>query len=241
MKSIEVHERLNHALVIGASSGIGAAIAVALSNKGWKVTAFARREVRLVNLKNKNPKIEISIVDATNESELHSAIKNIEPIDTLIYCAGWNLPERELAILSAKNWYRSFDINVHAAFAATQAVLPGMRERGAGTIVFISSISATHPDGSGASYQSSKRALHGLAEAINYEEGGTGIRASLVLPGLTRTELNYRRRTPPTEEVRSTYMAPEDVAEGVVFICDLPPHLMIPELTMVPTINPWNR
>ena len=92
----------------------------------------------------------------------------------MIYCAGWNLPERELAILSTKDWYRSFDINIHAAFASTQAVLPGMRERGAGTIVFISSISATHPDGSGASYQSSKRALHGLAEAINYEEGRTG-------------------------------------------------------------------
>jgi NADP-dependent 3-hydroxy acid dehydrogenase YdfG len=61
------------------------------------------------------------------------------------------------------------------------------------------------------------------------------------MPGLTRTEFNALRRTPPTEEQRASFMTPEDVAEAIVFICELPPHLMIPSVTIVPTVNPWNR
>lgn len=230
-----------HALVIGASSGIGAATAIGLAKEDWKVTAFARREDRLADLTKENHNIQTKVVDAANESDLQKAINQIGPIDTLIYAAGWNLPQRELTVLSSQDWHRAFGINVDGAYTAVQAILPQMRGKGAGTIIFISSISATHPDASGAAYQASKRALHGLAEAISFEEGHHGIRVSLVMPGLTRTEFNSLRRTPPTAEARSKYMAPEDVADAVVYICQLPPHLMIPELTIVPTINPWNR
>jgi NADP-dependent 3-hydroxy acid dehydrogenase YdfG len=61
------------------------------------------------------------------------------------------------------------------------------------------------------------------------------------MPGLTATDFMSLRRNPPTEEQRANFMTSDDVAEAIAFICDLPPHLMIPSLTIVPTINPWNR
>jgi serine 3-dehydrogenase len=230
-----------HALVIGASSGIGAATAIDLSSHGWNVTAVARRQDRLVDMVRHHTRIKMAVVDVTSAAELQKTIDHIGPIDVLVYAAGWNFPERELSVLTTEDWHQAFSVNVDGAFTATQAVLPQMRRNGGGVIVYISSISAAHADASGAAYQASKRALHGLAEATSFEEGQHGIRVSLVMPGLTRTEFNSLRRTPPTEEARSKFMAPEDVAAAVTFICELPAHLMIPELTIVPTINPWNR
>ena len=229
-----------HALVIGASSGIGAATAIGLSTRGWAVTAAARRGGRLAGLAHEHPGIRTAVVDVTDGHALHQVVEQAGPIDVVVYSAGWNLPDRELAVLTPEAWHRSFSVNVDGAFAVTQAVLPQMRLNG-GLIVYVSSISAEHVDGSGAAYQASKRALHGLAEATSFEEGKHGIRTSLVMPGLTRTEFNALRRTPPTDEQRADYMTPEDVAEAVVFICELPTHLMIPSLTIVPTVNPWNR
>lgn len=229
-----------HALVIGASSGIGAATAIGLSGRGWAVTAAARREDRLADLAREHPGVRTAAVDVTDGPALRQVVEQAGPLDALVYSAGWNLPDRELGVLTPEDWHRTFSVNVDGAFAATQAVLPQMRLTG-GLIVYVSSISAEHVDGSGAAYQASKRALHGLAEATGFEEGGHGIRTSLVMPGLTRTEFNALRRTPPTEEQRADFMTPEDVAEAIVFICELPTHLMIPSLTIVPTVNPWNR
>jgi serine 3-dehydrogenase len=229
------------ALVIGASSGIGAAVAIGLSNRGWDVTATARRKDRLADLAHEDPRIQTTMVDVTDEKELRQVVAEVGAIDALIYAAGWNLPDRELNVLAVEDWHRAFSVNVDGAFAATQAVLPHMRREGGGVIVFVSSTSAEHADASGAAYQASKRALHGLAEATNFEEGRHGIRTSLVMPGLTKTEFNSLRRNPPSEEDRLNFMKPEDVAAAIIFICELPSHLMIPELTIVPTVNPWNR
>jgi serine 3-dehydrogenase len=82
---------------------------------------------------------------------------------------------------------------VDAAFYATRSVLSKMRHRG-DVIVYVSSISALQPNASGASYQASKRALHGLAHAVNVEESKNGVRASLVSPELTLRKSPSRTR-----------------------------------------------
>lgn len=229
------------ALVIGASSGIGASTALGLADLNWAVTAVARRQDRLRDLALQNPNIQTTTLDVTDTSALNHTLEQVGPLDALVYAAGWNFPERELEVLDPDDWRHAFNVNVNGAFIATQAALPQMRLNGGGVIVYVSSISAVRADASGAAYQASKRALHGLAEAINLEEVGHGIRASIVMPGLTKTEFNSLRRTPPSETQRSQFLTSQDVADAIIFICELPARVMIPELTIVPTANPWNR
>ena len=229
------------ALILGASSGIGAATAVSLAERGWHVLAAARREDRLAELAKEHSGICTAVVDVSDTAAVRSLVESSEPLDALVYAAGWNLPDREIKVLAEEDWKRSFSVNVDGAFAATQAVLPQMREAGGGVIVYVSSISAEKVDASGVAYQASKRALNGLAEVTSLEEGHYGIRTSLVMPGLTATEFMGRRRVPPTAEQRATFMSAEDVADAIAYICELPPRLMIPSLTIVPTVNPWNR
>jgi NADP-dependent 3-hydroxy acid dehydrogenase YdfG len=229
------------ALVIGASSGIGASTALGLADLDWAVTAVARREDRLRDIELRNPKIRTTTLDVTDASALNHALEQVGPLDALIYAAGWNFPNRELDVLDPEDWLHAFSVNVNGAFIATRAALPQMRLNGGGVIVYVSSISAVRADASGAAYQASKRALHGLAEAINLEEVGHGIRASIVMPGLTKTEFNSLRRTPPSETQRAGFLTSQNVADAIIFICQLPASVMIPELTIVPTANPWNR
>lgn len=230
-----------HALIIGASSGIGAATAEQLARGDWLVTAAARRSERLVALASKFPNIRSHQLDATDRSAVEEVVRNLPAVDALIYAAGHNIPERELDVLSENDWRQLFDVNVHGAFHAIQAVLPKMRTAGGGLIVLISSISAERGDASGAAYQASKRALHGLAEAVSFEEGFNRIRTTVIMPGLTRTDFNSLRRTPPSEEARREFLSAEDVAGAAAYVCNLPSHVFVPSLTIVPTSNPWNR
>lgn len=230
-----------HALIIGASSGIGAATAEQLAKDNWLVTAAARRSERLVNLSSKFPNIRPQELDATDRTAVEETIRTLPVVDALIYAAGHNVPERELDVLVESDWRQLFDVNVTGAFHAIQAVLPKMRAAGGGLIVLISSISAERGDASGAAYQASKRALHGLAEATSFEEGPNHIRTTLIMPGLTRTDFNSLRRNPPDEEARKKFLSAEDVAGAVVYVCKLPSHVFVPSLTIVPTSNPWNK
>lgn len=230
-----------HALILGASSGIGAAAAESLALDGWHVTAAARRSERLVELSSQHPTISPQQLDVTDRKAVEECIGNLPDIDVLVYAAGHNFPERELDVLVETDWRQSFDVNVDGALHAVQAVLPRMKAADGGLIVLISSISAEHGDASGAAYQASKRALHGLAEALSFEEGINGIRTTLIMPGLTRTDFNSLRRNPPSEEARKQFLSAQDVASAVVYVSNLPPHVLVPTLTIVPTANPWNR
>jgi NADP-dependent 3-hydroxy acid dehydrogenase YdfG len=229
-----------NAVVIGASSGIGRESVLGLAALGWNVTAIARRGKLLDELSALYTNVTTRVADVENTDLLGEIIHDSGPIDAMIYAAGYNIPERELSVLDPANWHKLQRINVDGAFYATTAALEQMRTRG-GVIVYISSISAYQADVSGAAYQSSKRGLHGLAAAVNIEESKNGVRASLVAPGLTKTDFNSLRRNPPSEEQRAQFLTPYDVAQAVIFICTLPAHVMIPELTILPTAIPGNR
>jgi len=230
-----------HAFVIGASSGIGAATAKTLAQGGWQVTAAARRTDKLSELEALYPTLSACELDSSDRLAVQAAINQAPAIDVMIYAAGTNIPEREIEVLSHSDWRSAFGVNVDGAFHSTQAVLPKMKNSGGGLIVYVSSISAERADASGVAYQASKRALHGLAEGTALEQGSNGIRTTLIMPGLTRTDFNALRRSPPSEEERAKFLMPEDVAAAIAFVCGLPPHMMIPSLTVVPTANPWNR
>ncbi len=226
------------ALVIGASSGVGHACATMLVGEGAKVMASARREDRLRELQNATH-VEIFAADATNAAQMtqlaEETARRLGPIDILIYATGTNTRDRYLPRLTPAIWDEMIATNLNGAFYAAHAVLPAMRARKQGHLIFISSISGFAPDASGASYQASKRGLIGLAHAIRYEEKENGIRTTVVNPGLIDSELLAKRPVQPTPEQLAVAMLPEHVAEAVLACAKLPPRAVIPELTIMPS------
>jgi serine 3-dehydrogenase (NADP+) len=124
--------------------------------------------------------------------------------------------------------------NLNGAYYITRAVLPAMREHGAGHLIYVSSISGLYADASGAAYQASKRGLLGLAHATRLEEKENGIRTCVVSPGLTNTALIERRPVKPTPEMLQHALQPEDIAETILAVAKLPPRAAVPEIEIVP-------
>ena len=225
------------AIVAGASSGMGRAIALALAGEGMWVMAAARRTERLAELQALG--IETCGADLTDRTQAEGLIAEAAArfggIDLLVYAAGDNIPARAMKVLTPETWDHMIAVNLTGAFHCTRAVLPVMRAAGGGLIIYISSGSAHQADLSGASYQAAKRGLAGLAHATRLEEKDNGIRTSVILPGLCRTELVMKRPVPPTAEVLAEALLPEDVAEAVVAVARLHPRAVVPEMELLPS------
>ena len=232
-----------HVLVAGASSGIGRAIAVAFGREGARVVASARREDRLRELRDEMTKegreIATYAADAGDRRQmeaLHAFATGVNgPVDVLVYATGTNTPDRAMKRLTPELWDELVNVNLNGAYDLTRLVLPGMRDRSGGDLIYISSISAIYPDVSGPAYQASKRALLGLAHAIRVEEKENGIRTCVISPGLVETEILNKRLVRPGPEMLAKALQPEDVAATVLFVAKLPPRATMPELQLLPT------
>jgi NADP-dependent 3-hydroxy acid dehydrogenase YdfG len=226
------------AIVAGASSGMGRAIALALAADGMWVMAAARRAGKLAELR--AAEIETSVADVTDRAQCEALVQDAKArfggVDLFVYAAGDNIPRRTIAELDPPTWEKMLAVNLTGAFHCTQAVLPAMRAAGGGLIIYISSIAAHVPDAvSGASYHAAKRGLIGLAHATRLEEKAHGIRTSVILPGLCRTELINKRPAPPPPEILARALEPEDVAEAVLAVARLHPRAVVPELELIPS------
>jgi NADP-dependent 3-hydroxy acid dehydrogenase YdfG len=229
------------ALVVGASSGIGRAVAVLLARNGASVMASARREDRLRALEAEmaGHTFEICCADSTRVPDVERLVAEtrrlLGPIDIMVYATGTNTPDRALVRLRPAIWDELISTNLNGAYYVTQAVLPAMREARAGHLIYIASISGHTPDISGAAYQASKRGMIGLAHAIRVEEHENGIRTTVVNPGLVDTEILDKRPVKPSAEVLAQALLPEHVAEAVLACVQLPPRAVVTEMTIVPT------
>lgn len=230
------------ALVMGATSGMGRAIAVSLARAGARVVAAGRRSERLAELKSEVDKIggtiETCVADSTKSADVQrlveQALKSSGRIDLLVYATGTNLPERSLAVLTDDKWQELIATNLTGAFTCTKAVLPAMRAAGNGLIIYLSSACVQMPDVSGVAYQASKHGLVGLAHGTRVEEKANGIRTSVVFPGLCDTEILNKRPVATSREVLDQSLSPEDVADAVLFLAGLPPRAVVPELQLLP-------
>jgi serine 3-dehydrogenase len=230
-------------LVVGASSGIGRETAVLFAREGARVMASARRENRLQELQSSLAKeghpIEIAPADASKPDQMmelaQKARNQFGDLDILVYVTGTNIKDRSLKRLNSDLWDMMIDVNLNGAYYITRAVLPAMRERRSGHLIYVSSVSGLFPDVSGAAYQASKRGLIGLAHAIRLEEKEGGIRTCVVCPGLVDTEILENRPVKPPAETLAKALQPEDVAEVVLSVAKLPARACVPEMQVVPT------
>ena len=230
------------AIVVGASSGMGRAAALAFAAEGAKVTVAARRQRELDELIAEIKKLGgEGIACAADvgkrpdvDAVVHATLQRFGKLNVLVNCAGVNTRDRQLALLDQAGWDRIIAINLTGAFHCTQAVLPKMREQKGGLIIHIASISGLWGDFSGAAYQASKHGIVGLANATMMEERLNGIRVTVIYPGLCDTPILKNRPVPPTPEQRDLMMKPEDIAQACVFAASLPPRTYVSDMVLMP-------
>ncbi|RZU29597.1 SDR family oxidoreductase [Edaphobacter modestus] len=231
-------------LIVGASSGIGRATTLMAARAGATVVAAARRKERLeamqAELAGEGLRIVVYQADATSLDDLTSLVSAVllehGQIDIAVYATGTNAPERSMKVMPPETWTNILDTNLNGAFYLAHAVLPTMRQAGAGHIIFVSSTAGAIADLSGAAYQASKRGLLGLAHAIRLEERAAGIRTCCVMPGLTNTELVEKRPEKLSGEMLEKALQPDDVAATILHVMAMPPRVTVPEILMVPSL-----
>jgi short-subunit dehydrogenase len=183
-----------HALVTGASSGIGEAIARALAAAGHDLTLVARRAAELDRVAASVPdvRVEKQIADLADLEDVGALVERataaLGPVGVLVNNAGAQIvgPTEEVA---PEDGERLLRLNVFAPFRLTQAVLPDMLARGAGTIVNISSLSALAPTPGMYHYSASKAALAAASESLRAEVRKRGVHVVTVYPGPVRTAM----------------------------------------------------
>jgi len=231
-------------LIVGASGGIGRAAAILAARTGAHVVAAARRLERLqqmqADLAKEGLSITIHKADASHLDDMMKLIENtvaeLGHIDIAVYASGTNTPARAMKVMIPATWNNIIETNLTGAFYLSHAVLPPMRQAGAGHIIYISSTAGAIADLSGAAYQASKRGLLGLAHAIRLEERANGIRTCVIMPGLTNTELVEQRPEKLSTDVLEKALQPEDVAATILHVAQMPARVTVPEILMIPSL-----
>lgn len=194
MKGKENHTVAYTALITGCSSGIGRATAQLLAAEGWNVAATMRNPDDGADLAS-HPSTLVTRLDVTDDASIDAAVTaatdRFGGIDVLVNNAGFGA-FGPLESTPMETIRRQFDVNLIGVIAVTQAVLPGMRARGFGTIVNVSSIAGRTTFPMGTLYHGSKWALEGLSESLSYELAEIGVRVKLVEPGGVRTDFADR-------------------------------------------------
>lgn len=230
------------AIVTGASSGIGAAIARALAREGIQVVLAARRTERLEELKqwieSEGGTAHVVPTDVTKREEVRRladrALERFGSIEILINSAGV-MPLTLIKNLHVEEWERTVDVNLKGVLYAIAATLPHMLKRGRGHIITIGSSASRKVYPGGAVYCATKAALRLLHEGLRIELAGRGIKTTLIEPGAVDTELLDHSTD---EELKRVYkepwerlkLRPEDVAEAVIYALSQPQDVNIYEI-----------
>lgn len=221
------------ALVTGASSGIGAATALALASEGANILLHYNSNAEgakhvLEQILQKGVAAESIHADLTTREGVRSLSRYAEskPIDILINNAGSLLARTPVLEFTEELWDGVITLNLTSAFFLSQAVLRGMKERQQGVIVNVSSVAARFGGGIGAlAYSSAKAALSTMTRGLTKEFASSGIRINAVSPGTVLTHYHETFSTPAMlEGVRSMTPAgrigtSEEIADVIVFLC----------------------
>lgn len=227
------------AVITGASSGIGAATAVALHALGFKVVLGARRVPLLQELAERLPGAEYHALDVTSEESVQAFCSQIPVAHILINNAGgaWGL-ERIADSLDEK-WEWMYDANVMGLMRMTRALLPKLEASGAGHIVNVGSVAGREPYVGGAGYNAVKFAVRAITQVMRLELVGKPIRITEVAPGMTETEFSLVRFDGDVARANKVYeglqpLTAEDIADCIQWVVTRPPHVNIDEMVVKP-------
>jgi NADP-dependent 3-hydroxy acid dehydrogenase YdfG len=229
-------------VITGAGSGVGRAVAQVFGREGWRLALVGRRvdalEDTLAGLGHGAhvALFPCDVGDAAAVAQMAAGVlARFGHVDVLVNAAGTNVPRRSWRELAHEDYHAMLAANLHGAYYCVEAFLPGMRERGAGTVININSEAGKNASPkAGAGYVASKFALAGLTQSLNAEERANGIRACSIFPGDIDTPILDKRPQPPTQAARDAMLKAEDIAECVKLAVTLPARAIIEELVIRP-------
>tara|TARA_R100001369_G_scaffold91426_1_gene132696 strand:- start:940 stop:1692 length:753 start_codon:yes stop_codon:yes gene_type:complete len=233
------------ALITGATSGIGRAIAKNFANNGLHIILCGRRQERLDALQkelSEITKMHTLNFDVRDKKTVFEQLQNLpeafSKIDILINNAGNAHGKDPIYEGNTDDWDAMIDINVKGLLYVTKAILPQMIERKSGHIINIGSTAGKEVYPTGNVYCASKHAVDAINEGMRLDLNGKGIKIGAINPGLVETEFSEVRYKGDTEKADKVYqgytpLQPEDIADIIWFAITRPPHVNIADLTVM--------
>jgi 3-hydroxy acid dehydrogenase / malonic semialdehyde reductase len=233
-------------LVTGATSGFGESIAHKFASAGYHIIATGRRQDRLEALQatckqQYNAKIEILCFDVRDREATLKAIAGIsKPIHILVNNAGLAAGFGSIEQGEFENWDRMLDTNVKGLLNVSKPVIDNMKAHKVGHIVNISSIAGKYVYKNGNVYCASKHAVDALGQSMRIDLLPYGIKVTNVNPGAAETEFSLVRFDGDANKAKAIYngftpLHAKDIADAVFYVCTLPAHVCINDLTITCT------
>jgi NADP-dependent 3-hydroxy acid dehydrogenase YdfG len=234
--------------ITGASSGIGAATALAFAAQGVRLLLAARRPAKLAEvaslaLERGAAAVHCISLDVRDRNAVQAAIDTLPPewtrIDILVNNAGLSRGLEKLYEGAIEDWEEMIDTNVKGLLYVSRAVVPGMVERGGGHVVNLGSTAGelTYPNG--AVYCATKAAERAINDGLRQDLLGTPVRVTTVDPGMVETEFSTVRFHGDAERASSVYkgiqpLTPEDVADAILWAVTRPLHVNVARVLLTP-------
>ncbi len=235
------------ALITGASSGIGLACARRFAAEGANLVLWARRKERLDQAAAQLTKahrvaVQVAAVDVRDRAAVNRAAEAVARDgvpDILLNNAGLAAGLAKVHEGDPDDWDRMIDTNVRGLLNVTRAILPLMVERNSGHVINIGSTAGHWVYPSGNVYNATKYAVLALTEGMSVDVAGTKVRISSVDPGHVETEFAEVRYRGDKARVKKLYegfrpLSPDDVADAVAYVANLPEHVNVLDMIVVP-------
>jgi NADP-dependent 3-hydroxy acid dehydrogenase YdfG len=235
-------------LITGASSGIGAATALAFAAEGTRLLLAARRAGRLSEVASRALELGAPAVHSINlDVRDHRAVQNAidclptewSEIDILVNNAGLSRGLDKLYMGKVEDWDEMIDTNVKGLLYVTRAVVPGMVVRGRGHVISLGSTAGELAYPNGAVYCGTKAAERLINDGLRQDVLGTPIRVTSIDPGMVETDFSLVRFRGDSERAAKVYkgvkpLTPEDIADVIVWAASRPPHVNIARVLLTP-------
>lgn len=237
------------AIITGASSGFGKAIAELLAENNFNLILLARREDKLLDLKENLFKSHgceslTFAVDVRNLAQVESAYNNIpenwKNWEVLVNNAGLAVGKESVEVADTMDWDRMIDTNIKGLLNTTRTFVRSMIAQKFGTIINVGSIAGKEVYPGGNVYSATKFAVDALTKSMRIDFLPHGIRVGQIAPGAAETEFSIVRFKGDENKAENVYkgfspLSASDVAEAVYFMISRPPHVCINDMVIMPT------
>ena len=233
-------------LITGATSGFGAATAQRFAAEGWQLILTGRRTDRLQQLKNElgNSVRDIITLDVRNRQQVFELLSPLQEIDLLLNNAGLALGLEPSWQVDMDDWETMVDTNIKGVMYCTRAVLPQMVKRDRGHIVTIGSTAGRWPYPGGNVYGGTKAFVEQFGRNLRADLLGHKVKVTTIAPGMAESEFSNVRFKGDDDKASQVYqgaepLRPEDIAEMVWWVANLPRHVNINALEAMCLDQSW--